>query len=199
MNGSYSSKTTRDVCLLALDSFSPERVVPGLILQVDRTARSGRDIPSGVNLPHRQPGGQALPPASSPPLVTVSVAEQAASPAVLAALQVYRPACSQKASTTMSVATLVTSSKWNTRFLVGRTGCRSWNQLISGLGVPDTRAWKRATSPCATVQLVRGWVKAGLRPPGGFLRLAAETRLRGSAGLVPAGLAPERKQVHGFT
>lgn len=51
---------------------------------------------------------QKLPSSS---VVTVRVAEHAASPAVLAALQVYCPACSGKASTTMSMAVFVTSSK----------------------------------------------------------------------------------------
>lgn len=59
---------------------------------------------------------QVLPSSS---LVMVRVAEHTASPALLAALQVYCPACSEKASTMMSVAVFVTSSKWNTTFLVG--------------------------------------------------------------------------------
>lgn len=103
-------------------------------------------------------------------LVMVRVAEHTASPALLAALHVYCPACSEKASTMMSVAVLVTSSKWNTTFLVGKTGCRLWNQLISGFGMLDTRAWNRATSPCGTTQLVIGWVKNGFWLMAGFFR-----------------------------
>lgn len=128
----------------------------------------------------------------------VRVAEQAASPALLAALQVYWPACSEKASTMMSMAQFVISSKWNTTFLVGTTGCRLWNQLISGFGRPDTHAWKRATSPCGTVQLVSGWMKTGFWPMEGFFTLV---RLVGichwdSAGLSAVCFCPETKHVH---
>lgn len=136
---------------------------------------------------------QKLPSSSS--LVMVRVAEHAASPALLVALQVYCPACSLKASTMMSVAVFVTSSKWNTTFLVGWTGCRLWNQLISGFGMPDTHVWKRATSPCGTEQLVIGWMKTGFWPMEGFFRLV-ETCHWGSAGLSTVDFCPERKHVH---
>lgn len=137
-------------------------------------------------------------PSSSSSLVTVRVAEHAASPALLAALQVYCPTCSVKASTMMSVAVFVTSSKWNTTFLVGWTGCRLWNQLISGFGMPDTHAWKRATSPCGTVQLVIGWMKTGFWPMEGFFRLVrlVERCHWGSAGLSTVCFRSERKHGH---
>lgn len=127
----------------------------------------------------------------------VRLAEHAASPALLAALQVYCPACSEKASTMMSVAVFVTSSKWNTTFLVGWTGCWLWNQLISGFGMPDTHAWKRATSPCGTTQLVIGWMKTGFWPMEGFFRLVrlVETCHWVSAGLASVCFCPERKHV----
>lgn len=128
----------------------------------------------------------------------VRVAEHAASPALLAALQVYCPACSEKASTMMSMAVFDTSSKWNTTFLVGWTGCRLRNQLISGFGMPDTHAWKRATSPCGTVQLVIGWMKTGFWPKEGFFRLVrlVETCHWDSAQLSTVCFCPERKHDH---
>lgn len=135
---------------------------------------------------------QVLPSSS---LITVRLAEHAASPALFTALQVYCPACSEKASTMMSVAMFVTSSKWNTTFLEGWTSCRLWSQLISGFGRPDTHAWKRATSPCVTVQLVIAWMKIGFWPTDGFFRL--ETCHWGSVELLTVWICPEMKQVQG--
>lgn len=103
-----------------------------------------------------------------PSSVTARLAEQDASPAILTALQVYCPACSEKVSTMISVAVFVISSKWKTTFLVGFIDCWLWNQLISGFGMPDTRAWNLATSPWTTTQLTIGWIKVGLWPIGSF-------------------------------
>ena len=52
--------------------------------------------------------------------VTVSVAAQVASPAQLAALQQYCPACSELASTISIKAKPADSSKWKTTSFVGR-------------------------------------------------------------------------------
>lgn len=131
-------------------------------------------------------------------MVTTRVAVHKASPALLVALQVYCPACSEKVSTMIRVAVFVISSKWKTMFVVGLIGCWLWNQLISGFGMPDTQAWNLATSPCGTAQLSIGWIKVGFWPTGAFLRLVrlVDTCHWDAVALSKVCFFPERKHVH---
>ena len=125
-------------------------------------------------------------------LVMVRVAEHTTSPVLLLALQLYCPACSGKASTRISVAVFVTSSKWKTTSFVGWMGSWLWNQLICGFGVPDTQAWNLATSPWDTVLLAIGWIKVGFCPIECFFGLVRQVETCSSGS---QRARPERKHV----
>lgn len=126
--------------------------------------------------------------------VTVSVAAQVASPALLAALQEYCPACSEKASTISIKAMPVDSSKLKTTSFVGRMGCWLWNHWISGLGMPETLAWNLTVSPLCTLRLDRGWMKMGFWPRDSFLNESDEETCHWEFDVTSSSLLnPEKK------
>lgn len=132
-----------------------------------------------------------------PSAVTVSVAVQVVSPALFLALQEYWPACSKKASTIISIAVPVDSSKWKTKSFFGNMSCWLWNHWIFGLGLPETLAWNLTDSPLHTLQLEIGWIKVGFWPTDSSLSETDEETCQGNSDVTSSTfLNPEKKHAN---